>query len=116
MHRSRFARAQAFLLMLVLMGGGFGLPLVDAVLFHQHGLKAPTDSRSIVSRPLALGAAHALGCALWTNAASGRGLPSFSAPRAVILRWVREARLLDAQVPVSPADSTLRQSRAPPLV
>jgi hypothetical protein len=115
MHRTPIVRAQAILLLLVLMGGGFGLPMMDAVLFHQHGLTAPEDTRSIVSRPLALGTAHALGCALWTTAASGRGLPSFPTPHAIVMHWVREARILDSISPVSRDDSTLCQSRAPPL-
>lgn len=70
-------RAKALLLLLVLLAGGFGLPLTDAMWFHS------TSSMSVatedgVAAAHESGSSHLLGCAVWSSPATSTGLPALT--------------------------------------
>ena len=108
-------RVKALLLLIILLDGGFGLPIVDAVVFHSTA-GASASTREGVSAGHALGPGHLLGCAVWSSPATSTGLPGVPpAPVATLLRSPEPAPLSPA-VLITQTSLTLACSRAPPTV
>ena len=114
MRRPGTPRAQALILCLTLLFGGFGLPLLDAAWFHSTPAGRVDRAGIMLEAQHGIGVAHALGCALLTSATSGRGLPALGTPT------IQEApRSVGSLLNLRPnlirtADSTLSLPRAPP--
>jgi hypothetical protein len=111
-------RLPAFLLLLALLGGGFGLPLADALIYHSSTTHLSIASATSATPESAVqprsGPAHLLGCVLWLSALTGSGLQS-SAP---VLRASAVASSLATRVALTvytQTDLSLGLSRAPPL-
>jgi hypothetical protein len=113
MPSTRASRAQTWLLLIALIGGGLGLPLLDALLFHSRPAPALCQG-DWLSRTGPAGA-HNRACALDHATRSGnRALPSAPA------QATPKAQILAAVLPplqVHPRRNWLAaiQSRAPPL-
>ena len=106
-------RAKALVLVLVLLVGGFGLPIVDALWFHS--TSAGSVSTEVgVSNGHESGASHLLGCAVWSSPATSTGLPCVPATPAVSLAQVREAQLPAFAFLATQFHHTLALPRAPP--
>jgi len=113
MRRHCVPRAQALVLFFTLLGG-FGLPLLDAAWFHSTPVARP-DRLEIALDGQHGGRVHALGCAVFTSATSGRGLPALGA-RGVDER-PRSADAVPEPCPtlMSSMVVTLSLPRAPPF-
>jgi hypothetical protein len=113
-HRVRF---QAALLLTVLLGGSFGLPLLDALVFHRTTSAAPrpTLGKETVSQDSQT-PAHALGCALLTSAASGKGLPAVGLGQSSAPTDPNDAAFPACTGIPSETNPSLHHSRAPPAV
>ncbi|HXI19904.1 MAG TPA: hypothetical protein VNH46_02390 [Gemmatimonadales bacterium] len=115
MARGTFRRAQATLLALILLTGGVGLPVIDAVWFHH--IPPVTATRP---GPSALGVAvggqaHIFGCAI-PAAVSVTGLPA-AAPTTVVQHPPVSTVVVAARPATIPqTEPVLQQSRAPPVV
>ncbi len=107
-------RLPAFLLLFALLGGGFVLPMADALLYHS-GASTESAARQDSTLSTATGPAHLLGCVLWLTALTGSGIQS----NAPALRTASDASSTAAQVALdlfgTQADFSLGLSRAPPL-
>jgi hypothetical protein len=115
MHRSPLRlRAQALVLLLTLLAGAFGLPLLDAVMFHSTARASATAAPDRLQAGHLTGMAHGLGCAIWTGAASGTGLPGPTPGRATLATRSAECPPTPPFVLSSQTDLSLRHSRAPP--
>jgi hypothetical protein len=114
MRRPGLLRAQALFLCLTLLLGGFGLPLLDAAWFHSTPAPGPDSLEIALQGQHNGGVAHALGCAVLTSAASGRGLPVLGSPVTPesprSAGPTRELRLIST----TSTDVTLSLPRAPP--
>jgi hypothetical protein len=114
MRRPGLLRAQALFLCLTLLLGGFGLPLLDAAWFHSTAAPGPDPLEIALQGQHNSGVAHALGCAVLTSAASGRGLPVLGSPVTPesprSAGPTRELRLIST----TSTDVTLSLPRAPP--
>jgi len=115
MHRSPLRLpAQALVLLLTLLAGAFGLPLLDAAMFHSTARASATAAPDRLEAGHTTGVAHGLGCAIWTGAASGTGLPGSTPARATLAARSAECPPAPPFVFFSQADLSLRHSRAPP--
>ncbi len=105
-------RLQALLLLLTLVGGGFGLPLYDAVVYHSALEHAQARSNSIASESAT--SAHGVTCAMDLASRCGTGLTAFTALGLVPAPSVRTTIL--RPLPVAPRQTWLASthSRAPP--
>lgn len=108
-------RAKALVLLLVLLVGGFGLPIVDALWFHSTS-GAPASTETGIGSAHESGAAHLLGCAVWSSPATSTGLPCVPATPVIALAQLREPALSSHTVLPSQSDRTLALPRAPPSV
>ena len=106
-------RAKALVLFLVLLVGGFGLPIVDALWFH-------STSTATVSTEVGVGGTHGsstshlLGCAVWSSPATSTGLPCV--PAAPSVESAQAAQPQSPELPVL-ANQDLHKlalPRAPP--
>jgi hypothetical protein len=112
MHRAWLQRLNALILGLLIMGGGSGLPVVDAVLHHLHGQAQVAGIR--LSNP-ADSSLHAERCTL------GAPLPTLA--RSAGIRATDHIAALPGVAlsmpePADPATASLcspTQARAPPL-
>lgn len=108
-------RAKALVLFLVLLVGGFGLPIVDALWFH-------STSNASVSTEVGVGAAHEsgtshlLGCAVWSSPATSTGLPCLPATPTVAVARVSQQLPPALTIITTRHDRTLALPRAPPSV
>jgi hypothetical protein len=108
-------RAKALLLLLILLVGGFGLPITDAVVFHS-AAGAPATTRDGLSACHDAGPAHLLGCAVWSSPATSTGLPGVPLSPVASLSSSPEP---DPQYPAvftAQTDRTPALPRAPPAV
>ncbi len=108
-------RANALVLLLVLLVGGFGLPIVDGLCFHSAAI-AQMDRESHVGGPDDSGRAHMLGCAVWSSPVASAGLPELGPPPMHTVAVVTERAVAPARLVVSQAAPTLALPRAPPSV
>jgi hypothetical protein len=106
-------RIGSLTLLLALVGGGLGLPLFDAVVFHAPGRKAPPERALGTEGALA---GHASVCILGRVAPQSRGLPSL--PPASTLSTTDQLPVPPAPATLPAAEShlSLQQSRAPPAL
>jgi len=114
MRRSGIPRAQALFLCFTLLLGGFGLPLLDVAWFHSTPAPRADRLEIALQGQHGSGVAHALGCAVLTSAASGRGLPALGAPclpeTPPSAGATRDLHL----IPITSTDFTPSLPRAPP--
>jgi hypothetical protein len=112
MLRSRGLRLQALLLLLALLGGGFGLPLFDAVVFHARPLASAESSVAPEGAP----AAHTQLCILDHAGLLEGGMRSSGHETLAVLPAVGTVPVApdSANLPADPA--LLPPSRAPPVV
>lgn len=108
-------RAKALVLLLVLLVGGFGLPIVDALWFHSTS-GTPVSTEVGVGSAHQSGTAHLLGCAVWSSPATSTGLPCIPATPTVAVAQLRESHSPAPTVFFSQSDGTLALPRAPPSV
>lgn len=108
-------RANALLLLLVLLVGGFGLPIVDGLCFHSAAI-GQVDRESQVATPDDSGRAHMLGCAVWSSPVASAGLPQFGPSSIQAVGMVTERAIVPVQRPASRSAPTLALPRAPPSV
>jgi zona occludens toxin (predicted ATPase) len=107
----RPVRAKALLLLLALLGGGFGLPWYDALMFHSQAAGAPKAELALDNAGAAVG--HNQTCALRLvtppNAphSAPSDLPALSAR-------TRHVLLAPKSVLLTQTDVALGRSRAPP--
>jgi hypothetical protein len=106
-------RAKALLLLLVLLVGGFGLPITDALVFHSTA-GAPLSPQEELSPGNNSGQAHLLGCAVWSSPATSTGLPSVPLARVVQLSAAPQPQPRPPAGVPTQTDRTLAHSRAPP--
>lgn len=108
-------RAKALVLLIVLLVGGFGLPIVDGLWFHSKAI-AQMAAESRVGDNHDSGRAHLFGCAIWSSPAASTGHPAVgSTPNLVLVAVVVPT---PSAVPVFRSQSvpTLALPRAPPSV
>ncbi len=108
-------RANALVLLLVLLVGGFGLPIVDGICFHSAAI-AQMDRESHLGTPDDSGRAHMLGCAVWSSPVASAGLPEITPPPVRTLAVGTERVMPPARVVTSQYAPTLALPRAPPSV
>ncbi len=110
--RSLTVRLQALLLLLTLVGAGFGLPLYDAVVYHSALEHAQPRANSIASESAT--SAHGVTCAMDLASRCGTGIAAFTDPGLVPVPSVRTTVL--RPTPVTPTQTWLASthSRAPP--
>ena len=106
-------RAKALLLLLLLLAGGFGLPIVDALVFHS-ATRAPVPTQAGIAGAPESGSAHLLGCAVWSSLATSTGLPCVPLTGSIALARSPEASPLAPADLSTQTDRTLALSRAPP--
>jgi len=112
----RQRRLPALILVLCLFGGGLGLPLLDALVFHSSGAAEAASVQDEWTRVHTHGSAHALGCHLWAGAASGTGLPSVGCQPPAVVQEPDHPKYPPSVVADARTDLSLRYSRAPPQV
>lgn len=112
----RGARSQALILLLTLLGGAFGLPLLDALAFHSTAQATEAAAPDQLGAGHSTGVAHALGCAVWTSAASGTGLPGALHARTLLGRGSTDCGHRPPSLLHTQTDLSLVRSRAPPRV
>jgi hypothetical protein len=108
---SRLRRTGSLVLLLALVGGGLGLPLFDAVVFHSPG-RAAWPERTLGTPGSAAG--HAQVCILGRFAPQSRGLPAPVAQPAIVAVERAPEPYRPAALPLSQSRPTLQESRAPP--
>jgi hypothetical protein len=108
-------RAKALVLFLVLLVGGFGLPIVDALWFHSTS-GTPVSTEVGVGSAHESGTSHLLGCAIWSSPATSTGLPCVPASPAVEVALIREPLPQVLTEFFTRSDRTLALPRAPPSV
>jgi hypothetical protein len=105
-------RLQALLLLLTLVGGGFGLPLYDAVVYHSALEHAQPRSNSVASESAT--STHGVTCAMDLASRCGTGLTAF--PDLGLLPGPSVRTTILRPLPVAPTQTWLASthSRAPP--
>lgn len=110
----RYLRRTASLaLLLAFVGGGFGLPLFDALVYHSPGRAAPPE-RTLGVPGSATG--HTQVCVLGRVAPHSRGLPALPATLAVHVVELISEPFHPTTLPVSQSGPILQESRAPPAL
>jgi hypothetical protein len=111
--RTHLRRLCSLALLLALVGGGVGLPLFDALVFHTPGRAAPPE-RTLAAPGSAAG--HTQVCVLGRLAPHSRGLPAL--PVGLAIHTVEQVAepFQPSALPVSKSGPTLQQSRAPPAL
>ncbi len=108
-------RAKALVLLLVLLVGGFGLPIVDGIRFHSKAI-AEMAQRDQVAAEHEAGRAHLYGCAVWSSPAASAGLPELGPPATVVAIASTDLPAPASAVTVTQHAPTLALPRAPPSV
>ena len=108
-------RAKALLLLLILLVGGFGLPITDALVFHSTA-GAPLSTRDGLSADHDAAPAHLLGCGIWSSPATSTGLPGVPLSPTAALPRSAEPHPHSPTVLPAQTDRTLALPRAPPAV
>lgn len=108
-------RASALVLLVVLLVGGFGLPVVDGLWFHSAAI-AQMDRDSHVATPDHSGSAHMLGCAVWSSPVASSGLPELGPAPTHAIVVIHEPVVLPTDAVASQAVPTQALPRAPPAV
>ena len=105
-------RLHALLLLLTLVGGGFGLPLYDAVVYHSALEHTQPRANSIASESAT--SAHGVTCAMDLASRCGSGIAPFTGSGIAPSLSVRTPIL--RPIPVAPTQSwpASTHSRAPP--
>ncbi len=110
--RSLTVRLQALLLLLTLVGGSFGLPVFDAVVYHSALAQAQPSPYSIAGESAS--SAHGVTCAIDLANRCGTGIAPFAELEPVLLAPTRIApQHVTDVVPASPWLAS-SHSRAPP--
>lgn len=108
-------RVKALVLFLVLLVGGFGLPIVDALWFHSTS-GAPSSAENGIGSGHESGTDHLLGCAAWSSPATSTGLPCVPATPVLSPAQLRQPTRTGYTVLPSQSDRSLALPRAPPSV
>lgn len=108
-------RTNALVLLLVLLVGGFGLPIIDGLCFHSAAI-AQMGRESHVATQDDSGRAHMLGCAVWSSPVASAGLPELGPPAIRTVAVLSERLVLPARVASPQSAPTLALPRAPPSV
>jgi hypothetical protein len=106
-------RAKALLLLLVLLVGGFGLPIVDAMWFHSTSGASVSTEKCIAAAPESA-TSHLLGCAVWSSPVASTGLPVLPPTPAVTTARAAEPQSASPAVFSTQFARTLALPRAPP--
>ena len=114
-------RFKALLLLLALLGGGFGLPLYDAAVYHARRPTSDAETGrlrevSSLRTHAVTSQSHATTCALNLITLAGRGSPALGT--GLVLAIARTETSPLPLPPVAPAliRSSSTRSRAPPAV
>jgi hypothetical protein len=102
-------------LSVALIGGGFGLPLLDAVLFHSGRPAAQQQTRVVLART-GSPTGHAQVCILGSVAPQSRGLPSLAAQPVISVHTETVSVGTHVTPRVAQVHFTLNYSRAPPAL
>jgi len=105
-------RLQALLLLLTILGGSFGLPLYDAVVYHSKPTQTQPQADSAARQSEAT--THSQACALDFSTRCGNGIAPFADLGLTPIPSVRTTNL--RPIPVAPTQTWLASthSRAPP--
>jgi hypothetical protein len=114
MHRTGTHRLRSLALVLTLVLGGFGLPLLDTLCFHSTAVAATAPQSDSRLGHNDGGVAHLFGCAVLTSAVSGSGLPALGTPPVASAPQMREPHLQFRSTLVTHTDLDFSQPRAPP--
>jgi hypothetical protein len=108
-------RWSALLLLFALIGGGIGLPVADALVYHSSPVQrsAPVTDDQTLSAPAST--LHLQGCVLTLSGMSGSGLAGSSPTVAVATEVAVVAPFAAPLTVLTQTDLTLGQSRAPPI-
>lgn len=110
-----FRRWSALVLLLALVGGGLGLPVADALVYHS----SPTQRTAPASHEVALGAVsttqHLQGCVLSLGGLSGSGIVGAGSTVAVAAAIDLTASYPAESTSFTQTGITLGLSRAPPI-
>jgi hypothetical protein len=112
MQRSRGHRFQSLLLLLALVGAGFGLPLFDAVVFHGRPLAAAENAVAPEGAP----AQHTQLCILDHTGLLEGGILSAGHETLAVLPVVAQPATAPDSADLPLDASLLPPSRAPPAV
>lgn len=108
-------RAKALFLLLVLLVGGFGLPIFDGIRFHSKAIaEMATQDQAVADHDA--GRAHLYGCAVWSSPAASTGLPEFGTPPTTVAVASTDRPAVPTAVIVTQHGPTLALPRAPPSV
>lgn len=107
-------RAKALLLLVILLIGGFGLPVTDALVFHS-ATGAAVPPQDELSGGHDTGKSHLLGCAAWSSPATSTGLPGVPVALLAPPGHSLEPHPLSTAVLSTQNDLSLALSRAPPV-
>ena len=108
----RSGRLKALVLLVALMGGGFVLPLYDAIAFHSHPSAAPADTDVLAAPGTDVG--HAQVCALSHARAPARFGPGPLAALPDPFVHTIRAKVRVAALLLERLTSYEHRSRAPP--
>lgn len=106
-------RIGSLTLLLALVGGGLGLPLYDALVFHSGGRVAPLE-RTLAAPDSPTG--HAQVCVLGRAAALSGGFPALPAGLAIHVVEQLAEPFQPSALPDSQSGPPLQASRAPPAL
>jgi hypothetical protein len=112
-------RARALCLLLALLGGGFGLPLYDAVTYHARVRPSTPESPRLGNSsliPSVSSQSHAATCALGLITMAGRGTPALGAGLLLAMATVESPPLVSPPSPPELIRPSTTRSRAPPAV
>lgn len=108
-------RWSALVLLFALIGGGMGLPIADALIYHS----TPTSPAAHHTDQVAIGApaskVHLQNCALVLSGLAGSGIAGTSPVVETGSSTTVVTRFTTPEVVLTQSDVSLGQSRAPPI-
>ena len=110
--RTLTLRLQALLLLLTIVGGSFGLPLYDAVLYHSALTHAQPRANGVAGESATT--AHGVTCAIDLASRCGSGIAPFTDLGLALGVAVRTAVLRSSHIAPPQTWHASTQSRAPP--
>lgn len=107
-------RLSAFFLLLTLVGGGLGLPVADAAIYHATPTeRAPLTDRASAGAPTTT--PHFQGCVLTLSGLTGASLAGTAPVVEVATASLVTASFATLPTVLTQTDLALGQSRAPPV-
>lgn len=108
-------RCSALVLLFALLGGGFGLPLADVVVYHSGATSTTAHHTAEVAVGTQNATLHLQGCVLWLSALTGSGVAGSAPAVRVATAGAGVSRYLTPQQVLTQTDLGLGHSRAPPI-